>query len=239
MKFSILSPFLVCSALTSLSNAATIVTVTPSDLTYVSAQTTLTAFNVVGRANTNQIEVRSRPQAQLNRTTPPPDSRSVVTFANFDISAIPAGATINSATLSGNYVSRLNTVNAAPDAAVGAVATAWDTSGTNNPLFSYGVDIASGATIAINTQSIFSNIVGTAPSGQAITAADFTPEVQAWLDGTLDNNGLAFFINGFSAQGAGFDNVELEIDFTVIPEPSSATLGGLALLCLMRRRRNG
>ncbi|WP_372797348.1 DNRLRE domain-containing protein [Pontiella sp.] len=223
---------LVATAGTLALTHADIVTVNPSDIMFASVSTTLTDAGTVGRANTDQVEIRSRPQSQLLGG----DNRSVATFANFDISLIPVGSTINSATLTATYESQLNDVNASGPASVGAVATAWDTSGSNNPLFTYGHDYNTSTTTALNPQVLVADILNTAPTGQAVSG-DFTSTVQDWYSGSLANNGLVFFMDGYGAQGAGFSNVELSINYT-IPEP--ATLGLVAVFgggVLFIRRR--
>lgn len=232
MKKRTLPLIVLAAAFPALTQAAILI-VNPSDIMFASSSTTTTDAGTVLRGNSNQVEIRNRGISQI-----PTDNRTVATFANFDISSILAGGTINSATLTATYESQLNDVNAGGPASVGAVATAWDTSGTSNPLLTYGWDHTTETTAALNTQVWVADIENTAATGQAVSGI-FTSTVQGWLDTTLANNGLVFFMDGDGAQGAGFDNVVLTIDYTPVPEPSSAALfiGAAAGLFMLRRRR--
>lgn len=211
---------------------ADLLVVNPADITFASANTDQNDPGTITRGNTDQVEARSRVQSQLING----ENRSVATFANFNISLVPSGSTINSATLTVTYDSQLNNVNSSGPASVGAVATAWDNSGSNDPLYLYGWNYTNGTTAALNTQVLVADIQNTAPTGAEVSA-DFTSTVAGWHSGSLDNNGLVFFIDGDGSQGAGFNNVELTIDYT-IPEPS--TIGLVAIMgggLLIARRR--
>ncbi|WP_372845919.1 carbohydrate-binding protein [Pontiella sp.] len=193
--------------------------VSPSDITFASVSTTLTDPGTVSRGNSDQVEVRSRTLSQVQGG----DNRTVVTFAHFDIGSIPAGSVIDRATLTATYDSQLNDLNTSDPASVGAVATAWDTSGGNNPLFIYGWDYTVTNTAALNPQVLVADIKNTAATGQTVTG-DFTSTVQGWFEGSLDNHGLVFFIDGVGAQGAGFNNVELTIEYSEFSPPRWLTV---------------
>ncbi|MGC6426008.1 MAG: DNRLRE domain-containing protein [Akkermansiaceae bacterium] len=197
MNSKTLTTVLVFAALTTLSQAV-VINVTPVDITFASVSTTANDPGTIVRGNSDQFEVRSRTQAQVLGG----DNRTVSTFANFDISSIPAGSIINSAILSATYDSQLNNLNDSGPASVGAVTQAWNPSGSLNPLFTYGEDHTLSGLDASNSEVLVADIDGTAATGQTQTA-DLTSIFQGWYDGSLDNNGLVFYIDGFGAQGAG------------------------------------
>ncbi|MEI6894971.1 MAG: DNRLRE domain-containing protein [Colwellia sp.] len=221
---------LCCLIVTTFGVQAAIVSFTPTDIIKVSVLTTEPAMNEIQAGTVDPFEARQRSGYSTT------DGRSVVTFFKFDISGLTLEEVNDpgfSASLVTDYTFRLNTVNSSGAASVGRITTAWDTSGNNNPLFSYAFDNSSQTLNAEDVQVLIADILNTSPTVSDISV-DFTSVVRGWVDGTYDNHGLAIFINGNGSQGAGFDNLTLE----VIPEPSTLGLMGImgGGLLLIRRK---
>jgi|TARA_B110000908_G_C10148040_1_gene399991 hypothetical protein len=171
----------------------------------------------------------------------------------FDVSTIPATAIISSATLeltipSGNTSGTPsfathkmltswgegNKIGNNGDAAVTGEAT-WNSNGTvawAAPGAGSGTDYVAGAS-ASTTVAVFGNYTW--------SAAGTTADVQSWVDGTSANNGWIMLettpttgsARRFSANAAP----TLTIEYTVVPEPTSAALLGLGGIALLMRRR--
>jgi len=150
--------------------------------------TPTSAFYVRERLNSDQID------------------RRISSFLNFDLSAL-APTDVNqpgfSVSFTADYNFQLNNSNAGARATVGRVTNgAWDGTSTR-PLHTWGIaDSADRATLIADIRSF-------APP--ASVSADVTSIVAGWVNGTLDNYGLAVFIDNTVSNAAGFSNPQLII----------------------------
>lgn len=155
----------------------------------------------------------------------------------FDLSSIAPGATINSATLTINQVGLPGNQDAFGRANLRRADVAWNPSDSASDLY----DAASIANSAFITDfSPPDDYVDGVDYGYSLNVFD---TVSAWHAGTSSNHGFVLKqgAEGFGGTGRRFDSFTLTIDYTPIPEPSSAlplaTLLGVAILGVRRRRR--
>ena len=131
--------------------------------------------------------------------------RKVSSFLNFDVSSITA-ADLDSPDFAVSFTAdfdfRLNPSNSAP-ATVGRVTNgAWDGT-TILPLHSWGIsDSADRATLIPDISSA---------AAPAPVSVDVTDIVSGWVDGTVDNFGLAVFVGTQMSNAAGFSNPRLVV----------------------------
>lgn len=106
------------------------------------------------------------------------------------------------------------------------------------------VDIARLFNLDVDNGADVTESVADAPTATTLTGADLV----AFLNERVDDDGHVTFINYINQTGRGYgfatrENADadlrptLSIDFTPVPEPSIAWLGGLGLLGMLRRRR--
>ena len=130
-------------------------------------------------------------------------SQRVAAFLNFDVSALTP-ADVNQAGFSvsftADYDFQLNDLNSA-GAVVGRVTNgAWNGTSTQ-PLFTWGIDDSADRTTLIADISSLAE--------PASVSTDVTSIVAGWVNGTLDNYGLAVFISSLESNAAGFSNPQL------------------------------
>lgn len=170
----------------------------------------------------------------------------------FDVTEIPEGSTITSATLqltvpNGNVANspnfalhRMNTAwgegnkSGRNGAAAGAGEATWNDSGFGawgSPGAASGIDYVAAA--SANT-----NVLGVGSYNW--TSSGLSADVQAWVNGTTNNGWIVLETTGsngtarrFSANGLP----TLTVEYTSVPEPSSSALLGLCLGTLLHRRR--
>ena len=164
------------------------------------------------------------------------ETQRIASFLEFDVSSLSTGFVNSSgfsATLTAQFTDRLNTLNNM-EVRVGRVdddgvnGDTWDTSLAPNtvPLFEWGMASADDVLLVPNARTATLN---------SVFAADITPIVQAWVNGTEANNGLVLYAPSPVFQGAGFENVTLT---AIVPEPTTALgLLGLMTSTFFRRRR--
>ncbi|MDB2686932.1 hypothetical protein N9Y42_06940, partial [Mariniblastus sp.] len=133
-------------------------------------------------------------------------NRRVSSFLNFDVSAL-APADVNqpgfSVSFTADYDFQLNNVNSGAEAVVGRVTNgAWNGTSTR-PLHSWGLDDSADRATLIDDIRFL--------AAPASVSADVTTIVADWVNGTLDNYGLAVFIDGSISNAAGFSNPQLII----------------------------
>lgn len=176
---------------------------------------------------------------------------------SFDVSAIPAGSTITSVTLSmtmaqtvgGNINVALHRVTSAwgegtsNGSGQGAAAQAGEATWTDrmfgvNPWAAAGGDFVAGA-------SAFKSIGGVGTYQWASTPA-LVADVQGWLTNPSTNNGWIMIgdaVNGgakrFNSRESGDERFvpSLSVEYTIVPGPASLALVAGAGLMMGRRRR--
>ena len=156
------------------------------------------------------------------------DNKRIVAFVHFDVSSFTS---VTSATFSAKLDTRLNTIHnwqvnlgrVEDDSANG---DSWDASGTAGtvPLFEWGAASSDQQTLVANVKT------AAVPTTYDL---DVTSIVQGWVNGSNDNNGLVLFGTTAAFQGAGFENITLN----VVPEPATMSLLALGGLAILRRRR--
>ena len=115
--------------------------------------------------------------------------------------------------------------------------TAWDENSTWSSL-------TGGVTVGSETLAQAEGLVTPAQLGNAVTF-DVTATLQAWLDGTLDNNGwllLAAGTDGWRLSSTEFATLTARPMLTVtyaVPEPGAVSTALGAMIMLVRRGRQG
>jgi hypothetical protein len=173
---------------------------------------------------------------------------TTVTYAQgllkFDLSDLPAGATITSATL------RLRFHNDYEALRVFRVTTAWDPGTVTWNTFGTGLPggTASSGGITPGHDTLASpDLSSPVTLGLGVHTFDVAAAVAAWAANPSSNLGWAFLQENpnrgmFVASEDTFDQVDrptLTIEYTVnaIPEPGAVSLLGLAIVATLRRRR--
>ena len=179
----------------------------------------------------------------------------------FDLSSIPTGATITNVTLSA-FVSQGNMTDVdislhrltadwgestsdAPGGEGGGTAAAIGDATWNENFFGTSNWANAGGDFAATASA--STIVGA--NGSYFWSADgLVNDVQSWLDGGTGNFGwiligdetAASTSKRFNSRSNSGNNPFLTVEFSTIPEPSSAVLlsGGVAALLIRRRQAN-
>jgi hypothetical protein len=177
------------------------------------------------------------------------------TIIQFDLSTIPEGSTINSATLSLSANSNLF-----PDGNLGGASmdvyrvtrtwteneVTWNSAETGTAWTNPGGDYV--GTTGVRDASPYASNETTLPNNYGVLALewDITSLVTEWLEGTSPNNGL--LVRSFDGNHLHFTSTEhptgpgpsITVDFTPVPEPIHiALLSSLALcgLAVYRRTR--
>jgi hypothetical protein len=137
-------------------------------------------------------------------------NRRIVSYVKFDLSGLTTEL-VNSAdfksTLTLDFSTRLNDVNDS-SVRVGQVASSntWSDAVGSYPLASWYTPPQT-----TTGQEVIANIKTLDPAAATNEIVlDVTSWVQDWVNGTVPNNGLAFFIPTYSAQAAGFTVTSLE-----------------------------
>lgn len=209
-----------------MTHAATILN--PTDSRIVSQASTQTTENFDTGAGVSESYV-IRTRSNTGQT-----DRIIATFIRFDVSSLTISE-VNSpgfyASFDIDYVSSINDNEEDHNFDLGRNTIddwTWDSSGDNNPLYSWIDDVGSVGT--------FGQFSGASTKPQSLTL-DITSTVQGWVNDDFDNLGLILYGNAVDPShqnGFGFTGAEINI----VPEPSSVVLlGGLGILCLLRRRR--
>jgi hypothetical protein len=183
----------------------------------------------------------------------------------FDVSSIPAGATINSATL--RLTMNRSVLADAGNVSIHRVTNSWG-EGTSNAPGQEGAGTASAAGDATWIHRSFSDVLWTNAGGDFSATASATQllnadgtytwsgpglvaDIRDWITNPSSNSGwllradesVAAQVNAMrfvSRTGPGGANVQplLTVDFTAVPEPSCiAMLSSLALIGFVARRR--
>ena len=200
-KLVCLAIALVFSSLNFNSNAQGQTSLSPTVIFTTDAQTPA----VTGAANVESGD--SSPTSDLyirERLNPSQTNRRISSFLNFDVSALtPADVSQAgfSVSFTADYIFQLNNQNGGARAVVGRVTNgAWNSS-SPRPLFTWGIDDSADRT------TLIPDIRSLAPPTSV--SADVTSIVAGWVNGTLDNYGLAVFIDDTVSNAAGFSNPQL------------------------------
>lgn len=188
----------------------------------------------------------------VGNTSAGADIRSLLSF---NLSVLPANATINSATLtlttaaadatSSNTLVQLDllsltTAFTASQATWNNYATgsAWTTPGGDyNPTILSSLSL-NPVTIPANTASTFASSASLVSSLQSAYNASSSVELMVKLDNETGTTRNIFFFVGDGSTPTGTYRPSLTIDYTVVPEPSTAALlGGAFVVGVLVRRR--
>ncbi len=176
-------------------------------------------------------------------------------FLRFDLSAIPTGSTINSATYNG-YCNGAGTGGSDPGVINVYLVTkpwvedeiSWNSYSSGNAWVNSGGDAAG---LNDPAGSPISTIDLPQISAWSAISFDLTAAVQAWVNGTTNNGLLMKFADDLTVQsvqwcgseawveGSGYQHVapSLTIDYTIVPEPATMSLLGLGGFGLLIRRK--
>ncbi len=206
----------LCGLLASAIGVQASVTSTVDELVMVSFDQDST--NSVGTVNTGlttyDFAVRERSNAGQS-------DRRIVSYIKFDLSGLTTEF-VNSdgftSILTLDYSDQLNTANSAAVRADQVAGTnTWSDAPGSYPLASWYTPSQTGTGILV-----LSNVATQDPAAAADEVVlDITGWVQDWVNGTVPNNGLAFFIPTLTAQAAGFtvtslisEQIGIEVEFT-------------------------
>lgn len=146
-------------------------------------------------------------------------------FIQFDLSSLTTdivNSSFFSASFEADFVSSLNDKNNM-SVMLGQVTDEWDNVLGDLPLFEL-------ADSSINEVTLVGNVKNRAYGTYSV---DVTTIVQDWVNGDALNNGLVVFGKTPAFQGAGFDNVALQVE---VPEPSTLAIFALGIIGLASRR---
>jgi hypothetical protein len=166
----------------------------------------------------------------------PSDGGPLRILANFDLSTVPIGATINSVSLS------VTTNGVGANNTGGSSTFSFDLtqlSGTSLPASPGWTGAGATASIALGTV-ISSGSVDISSSGNTLTFASNTPFESYIGSGAGSSLNFSIMLQGeddVDQQFGRFSSPSLTVDFTAVPEPSSTALLGLGGLALILRRR--
>lgn len=132
-------------------------------------------------------------------------NRRISTFLNFDVSDLTI-AEVNSpsfnASFTADYDFQLNDLNSTA-AVIGRVTNdSWDGI-TTLPLHTWGIDDS------VDRTTLIPNISTLSPPSSV--SVDITSIVTGWVNGTIDNYGLAVFVGNLESNAAGFSNAKIVI----------------------------
>ncbi len=177
----------------------------------------------VGTVKTNSLsgnEVIARERANQSQT-----DMMIASFIQFDISWLTTGivnSSLFSASFDADFSARLNGLNNM-SVMLGQVDHSWNYSTGSLPLFELAALSTNPATLVGNVKS---DAFGT-------YSLDVTNIVRDWVNGSAINNGFVVYGSAPVFQGAGFNNVALQVE---VPEPTSIAILALGIMGLAARR---
>ena len=180
-------------------------------------------------------------------------------LTQFDLSAIPTGATITGVTVN-MFASQVSSTDAS-DVSFHRLLSAWGES-TSDANGGEGGGIAAATGDATWTNTFFDSQFWTTEGGDFISTASATTsvsttgayswsspglidDVQGWLDGSIANFGwiavgnetTASTAKRFNSRSNSSNNPTLTVEFTAVPEPASACVLAVGAMGLLIRRR--
>jgi len=220
---------LSASAATSVTNSNSVSITVNSTTSTVNPNTTgITNGSVTATAKADQLTL-TNPGLNLNNLE---YSGSGATFASLTAAKTSSGGT--STTFSGNATYSVAFTLGAGETAQVVFDLGYAMSTSENASITWGV------TGPQSVSAIAGNITtpGTASITQQ-TATISTPGTYTFtLTGAISNNGTITNGNNSSLSNIAFTNIDLKVtSLSIVPEPSSTALLGLASLGLLRRRR--
>ena len=157
----------------------------------------------------------------------------IASFIQFDMSLFTlelVNASGFSALFEADFTERLNTINNM-SVMLGEVGSVWNNVAGTLPLFEM-------AGLSANSASLVDNI----KDGDFGTySLDVTAIVRSWVSGTSVNNGFVVYGAAPVFQGAGFNNISLEVttptlSAVTVSEPTTLVIFGLGMIALASRR---
>lgn len=179
--------------------------------------------NSVGTVKTDSLsgnEVIARERQNQNQ-----QDMLIASFIQFDISWLTASivnSSLFSASFDADFAARLNGSNNM-SVMLGQVGNSWDYSMGSLPLFDF-------AGLSTNPATLIGNVKTDAFGTYSL---DVTSIVRDWVNGNTINNGFVVYGKEKVYQGAGFNNVALQVE---VPEPTSIAILALGIMGLAASR---
>jgi len=199
---------------------AGLITISSEYIVNVSADGDNNSVGTVDASGLSDNEVIARERQKQTQ-----EDRMIASFIQFDLSSLTAGivnASDFSAFFDADFTERLNSIHNM-SVMLGQVNEGWDNVIGSLPLFEF-------AGLSTNSATLVGNVKN---DDFGTYSLDVTNIVRDWVNGTETNNGFVVYGSTPVYQGAGFNNIALQVE---VPEPTTLAIFALGMIGLASRR---